>query len=243
MTAPPPRPRTGPHYLNLGPTATYRRRRAGWFPGGDDRLGMLRLVLDHARRSTDTTEVDEYAVQEETDLGLSLTVRSFLLENLTDPDPFGPFRCVVGGMVAWCGCEAGWFDTRRIQPTGCKHRDALGRLVAEGIMDRDARAKRIAEEHGALLLAIDAAVELRILELTRAGGPDEDDFARVRANARIVASASDVMMFGSKGEPGKAAEVFAVVADALAVMAFVPGGVKFAGRHWASGPHNRKAVG
>lgn len=129
-----PRRAGGPRYVKLGPTATYRRRRAGWFPGGENRLGTLRLVLDRAGRSGDSTEVDGYAVQEELDLGLPAGIRSFLLENETEPDEYGPFRCVLGGMVAWCGCEAGWYDTHRAAPTGCKHRDALSRLIDEGVI-------------------------------------------------------------------------------------------------------------
>jgi hypothetical protein len=232
-------PRTGPHYLDLGPTPTYPRRRAGWFPvepadrsgRGENRLGTLRLVLDRARCSTDTTEIDEYAVQEELDLDLPRGVRSFLLENETEPDEFGPFRCVIGGHVNWCGCEAGWFDQRRYQPTGCKHRDALAPLVEAGVLGNFEN----------LMSALTAAVELRILELGRAGGPTDADTDRARERVRPVASSSDVMTFGTRREPGTAAEIVAAIADGLAVLAFCPGGVTFAGRRWAVGKHNRKA--
>jgi hypothetical protein len=122
----------------LAPTTTYDRREWQWYPASDssylvDRDGSLMLAVTHGRRVI-RTEIDWYAVQEEHDRGLPPGIRSFLLENEFDPDPDGPFRCVVGGMVEMCGCEAGRVDRRRVDPTSCKHRDALRALVAEGVI-------------------------------------------------------------------------------------------------------------
>src|SRR5215813_5436797 len=94
----------------LSATASYNRREWQWvaaYPNQADRDGTLTILVTKGRRVL-STEIDHYAVQEELDLALPEGVRSFLLENELDPDPYGPFRCIVGGMCEWCGCEAGW---------------------------------------------------------------------------------------------------------------------------------------
>ena len=119
----------------LAPTASYLRREWLWLPADPpaDALGTLTLLVTRGRRVI-RTQLDHYAVQEELDLGLPAGVRAFLLENETRPDPYGPFRCVVGGMAEWCGCEMGWFDGRRVQATGCKHRDSIRQMIVEGVI-------------------------------------------------------------------------------------------------------------
>ncbi len=117
----------------LPPTTTYARREWQWLPGPDGCDGTLMISLTHGRRVI-RTETDFYMVQEERDLGLPTAVRSFLLENELDPDPYGPFRVIVGGMAELCGCEAGWFDRSRPRPTGCKHKDALRALIEQGVL-------------------------------------------------------------------------------------------------------------
>lgn len=55
------------------------------------------------------------------------------------------------------------------------------------------------------------------------------------ANADIIASQSDTLMFG--GKKGEPARLFAILARALACLAFQPGGVRnFAGRRWEAQP-------
>lgn len=128
--------------LALAPTATYRRRDAVWVPADpsdplaypDGRVGTLTIIVQGSRRAGSKVQTDSYGVLEERDFELPDGVRSFVLENETDPDPYGPFRCIVGGMVEVCGCEMGWFDKPRISPTGCKHRAALAALVEEGVI-------------------------------------------------------------------------------------------------------------
>lgn len=134
-----------PLYLELPPTASFARRRVGWFAGrgaaADGRLGTLRLVLYPRVRSQDAVEIDEYGVQEEADTQEAPGCRSFLLENDDDPDEEGPFRCVVGSAAA-CGCEMGNYDRRRETQVGCKHRAALSALVAAGAFPEPLRRRR-----------------------------------------------------------------------------------------------------
>lgn len=104
-----------------------------------------------------------------------------------------------------------------------------------------------------LALALEAAVPLRIARLRELGGPTEEDFRLLRCEATLVeparpgvrgpryepwrgvaqllAEKGDVLMYGG-GRRGEAAEAFNHLAHALAVMSFLPGGVRFAGTCW-----------
>lgn len=82
-----------------------------------------------------------------------------------------------------------------------------------------------------LRTALSAAVPLRILELKVRGGPDDFDRERVQGFSDILGSRGDQLLYRSK-KKGETAEMFNGLADALAVMAFVPGGVKFLGMHF-----------
>jgi hypothetical protein len=117
-----------PVYFELPSTATYSRRRIGWFPAADgaDRLGTLRVVLELDGRSADYTEVDVYAV-DEVEPRLS-QVRTFLLLNETDAEQEQPYEVTtVSGVPVSCSCRAG-----KVKVNGCKHADAVERLIAEG---------------------------------------------------------------------------------------------------------------
>lgn len=83
-----------------------------------------------------------------------------------------------------------------------------------------------------LPMMLDAAVPLRIAELQQRGGPDDADYNAAREFGSVLASQGDVLMYG--GKPGEAAELANGMAQALAVMAFVPGGVSVFGRRWVA---------
>lgn len=87
------------------------------------------------------------------------------------------------------------------------------------------------KDHPALLATLEVAVPLRIAELQARGGPKDSDFERVKGYTELITGGADGMLF-TGNKRGHAAYVFNCVADALSVMAFVPGGVKFAGEHW-----------
>jgi hypothetical protein len=82
-----------------------------------------------------------------------------------------------------------------------------------------------------LPIALEAAVLLRIAQLRKHGGPTAVDFEQARAFSQTLAEKGDVLMYGSK-KKGEAAALFNQLAGALSVMAFVPGGVTFAGYHF-----------
>jgi hypothetical protein len=82
-----------------------------------------------------------------------------------------------------------------------------------------------------LRIALSASVPLRIADFQRRGGPDDADFERIRGFAQVLGEKGDVLQFGGK-KKGEPAALFNQLADALAVMAFCPGGVKFGDEHW-----------
>jgi hypothetical protein len=86
-----------------------------------------------------------------------------------------------------------------------------------------------------LVIALMAAVPIRIELLRRQGGPGPDDWDKATAFGAVLAEKGDVLMFGSK-KKGEAADLFNGLAHALACMAFLPGGVVAFGQHWEAKP-------
>lgn len=78
----------------------------------------------------------------------------------------------------------------------------------------------------ALPLFLQATVPALVAELAEAGGVTEVDLARVRGYASDFSFDGDALLFQREG---KTAEIAGKLADALAVLAFQPGGVEFAG--------------
>lgn len=93
------------------------------------------------------------------------------------------------------------------------------------------------QEHitGTLLQStLEATVPFRMLELCQWGGPTERDFEEARAFADVLALEGDAVLF--KGhKKGDTARVMCGLIRALAVMAFVPGGVTAWGLHFEAG--------
>lgn len=86
-----------------------------------------------------------------------------------------------------------------------------------------------------LLVHLDVAVALAIAHLQDLPpGERERRFELGReAYVELLASKSDVLMFGG-GKKGEVAQLFASLAEALAFMAFIPGGIRFGGRRWVA---------
>ncbi len=82
-----------------------------------------------------------------------------------------------------------------------------------------------------LIIALDAAVPLRILLYQQRGGPTTEDWERVQAFAPILAEHGDNLLYVSKTRDATS-RIFNSLADAIATLAFCPGGVKLFGRHW-----------
>jgi hypothetical protein len=82
-----------------------------------------------------------------------------------------------------------------------------------------------------LSIALGAAVPLHIEEIRKAGGPTVEDFKAASGFSGDLAHRGDVLLFGG-GKKGEAAELFNKTARAIAVLAFLPGGVTLFGNHW-----------
>lgn len=128
---------------DLTRTRTYAKRRWLWIPAHAGQVydGMLTLIVQKGsgyRGRKVEVEVDHYGVVEETASDLPPGIRAFLLENLErrEQNADGPYRCVVGGMVEECSCDAGYFDRPRQveRQTSCKHRSALRQMCEEGVI-------------------------------------------------------------------------------------------------------------
>lgn len=82
-----------------------------------------------------------------------------------------------------------------------------------------------------LRLSVQAAVPLLIAELRQKGGPNDVDWDSARAFATELGERGDILQFTGE-KPGETATVFNRLAYAMAVVAFAPGGVDFAGLHF-----------
>lgn len=79
-----------------------------------------------------------------------------------------------------------------------------------------------------LLAALEASVPLKIADL--AHWPVEARIRHTDGCADIIAAQGDALQYGGKG----CREAFGAVVRALAVGAYQPGGITFAGRHWCA---------
>lgn len=85
-----------------------------------------------------------------------------------------------------------------------------------------------AVKHPALAAALSVMVPLSLLYFQDHGGPDETSREQARATAPLLAEHGDDLLYGGP----ECASLAAGLARALAVMAYQPGGVTFAGMHW-----------
>jgi hypothetical protein len=82
-----------------------------------------------------------------------------------------------------------------------------------------------------LQICLPPAVELRIMEFKSRGGPLPVDFEQIRSTGLLLSEHGDNLLYRSS-KPGESADLFNRLAHALAVMAYVPGGVTFCGVHY-----------
>lgn len=82
-----------------------------------------------------------------------------------------------------------------------------------------------------LVIALEAAVPLRILEIRARGGLVQRDIDSAQLFADELGSHGDQILY--RGDhPGVTAGLFNQLAQALAVLAHCPGGVTLFGSHW-----------
>ncbi len=84
-----------------------------------------------------------------------------------------------------------------------------------------------------LPVMLDLAVPLWIWQIKERGGPTQADFDALQSAENTLATSSEYALFSSS-KPGESAAAFNAIACSLAVLSFVPGGVRFCGRHWES---------
>jgi hypothetical protein len=80
-----------------------------------------------------------------------------------------------------------------------------------------------------LKISLSAAVPLWIERLRSV--PWDRLEARAREAAQVVAEKGDIIQYRSK-KPGETAKAFNALAEGIAILAFVPGGVTFSGLHF-----------
>ncbi len=82
-----------------------------------------------------------------------------------------------------------------------------------------------------LLQTIASSVPWLIQDFERIGGPTDIDVKRVRSYSHILGAEGDTILYKSN-KKGQTARNTNILCEALAVMAFCPGGVTFAGLHF-----------
>ncbi len=82
-----------------------------------------------------------------------------------------------------------------------------------------------------LAMAMSAAVPLHIMQLQAKDGPDAADMKKVQETSGLLGERGDVLLFGG-GKKGEPADLFNRTAHAVAVLAFVPGGIDIFGQHF-----------
>ena len=82
-----------------------------------------------------------------------------------------------------------------------------------------------------LTISLSAAVPLRIMELIRNGGPSQEDFERITSYQEDLTAHGDDLYFRNANNNATATR-FNQVADAIAVLSFLPGGITAFGMHF-----------
>lgn len=82
-----------------------------------------------------------------------------------------------------------------------------------------------------LMTMMQTAVPLHVLQLKERGGPTAEDMAEAQKTSDMLGERGDVLLFGG-GKKGECADLFNRTARAIAILAFVPGGVDIFGAHF-----------
>lgn len=82
-----------------------------------------------------------------------------------------------------------------------------------------------------LAIALDPAVRLEILRMSRQGGPTPGEFSNAKLFGRELAERGDAILFPD-ARRGVTAGLFARLATAVAVLAFLPGGITLFEQHY-----------
>lgn len=102
-------------------------------------------------------------------------------------------------------------------------------------MSKDPFAEQSTQEQFLLKIHLSAMVPIALMELKQRGGPDDLDYERVRSYATELGAKGDAILYPVKAK-GQSAEMVSKLVEAIAVLAFLPGGITIFGMHFnASG--------
>jgi hypothetical protein len=77
--------------------------------------------------------------------------------------------------------------------------------------------------------SLEVAVPLWVMRLQSV--PFDQLMDRAKECSQVIAEKGDIILFRSN-KKGETAAAFNTLAEGVAILSFVPGGVKFLGRHW-----------
>lgn len=97
-----------------------------------------------------------------------------------------------------------------------------------------AELRQMETKAGLLSCMLEATVPLRMLELRQQGGPTQTDWDEARAFGDRLGPEGDNLLFRGH-KRGQTAGLAASLIRVLAVAAFAPGGITFAGTHYDAG--------
>jgi hypothetical protein len=86
------------------------------------------------------------------------------------------------------------------------------------------------------------AVFFRVEELKVRGGPTAEDMKKAQETSDILGEHGDILLHGG-GKKGECAEIFNRTAHAVAVLAFVPGGVEIFGTRFEATDRPEERLG
>lgn len=78
-----------------------------------------------------------------------------------------------------------------------------------------------------------AFVPLHIAKYKQKGGPSPADFDRCREYSQQLGEHGDALLYKI---PGQTSQMMNMLLDAIAILAFVPGGITFFGIHYEENP-------
>lgn len=92
------------------------------------------------------------------------------------------------------------------------------------------------QDDNLLAMALSTAVPLRMMAMAEKGGPDAEDRKKAQKASDLLGEKGDKLLFG--GKKGEAAELFNLLAHAITVLSFCPGGVTTFGQNFDGNKYN-----
>jgi hypothetical protein len=77
---------------------------------------------------------------------------------------------------------------------------------------------------------LSATVPLYMMEIEQAGGPTTEQLESLSEFSQMLGERGDTLLFG--GKPGEAGALATELAHVVAVLSFVPGGIRIFGMHF-----------